>query len=293
MFAPNKVWRRWHRRINVEQKRFALVSALAGTAIPALVLARGHRIENIPEVPLVLDNTVVNGLTKTKNAVALLKSVGAYADCEKVYNTRTVRAGKGKARNRKWRRRLGPLIIHNGSTTLVQAFRNIPGVDFSNVQRLNLLKLAPGGHLGRFVIWTKDAFEQLDKVYGTYRAGTSAKKGYTLPRPQLTNADIFRIINAPEVQATLRDKRKSTRKLFRHNPLKNKNAMQKLNPYSNTLRRIQVLKGQEDLKNKAARLQAVKEGKPASAAVKTARKAKTNLSQKYKKLSEKYYKNLA
>ena len=27
MFAPNKTWRRWHRKINLKQKRFAVVGA--------------------------------------------------------------------------------------------------------------------------------------------------------------------------------------------------------------------------------------------------------------------------
>ncbi len=45
MFAPTKVWRRWHRKININQKRYAVVSALAASALPSLVMARGHRIE--------------------------------------------------------------------------------------------------------------------------------------------------------------------------------------------------------------------------------------------------------
>ncbi len=57
MFAPNKTWRRWHRKINIKQKRYAVVSALAASALPALVLARGHRIEQVPEVPLVIDDS--------------------------------------------------------------------------------------------------------------------------------------------------------------------------------------------------------------------------------------------
>lgn len=47
MFAPSKTWRRWHRKININQKRYAVVSALAASAIPALVMARGHRIEQV------------------------------------------------------------------------------------------------------------------------------------------------------------------------------------------------------------------------------------------------------
>ena len=30
------------------------------------------------------------------------------------------------------------------------------------------LQLAPGGHMGRFIIWTKSAFNQLDEIFGEY-----------------------------------------------------------------------------------------------------------------------------
>lgn len=42
MFAPTKSWRRWHRKINVNLKRYALVSAIAASGVPALVQARGE-----------------------------------------------------------------------------------------------------------------------------------------------------------------------------------------------------------------------------------------------------------
>lgn len=29
------------------------------------------------------------------------------------------------------------------------------------------MQLAPGGHLGRFIIWTKSAFDKLDSIFGT------------------------------------------------------------------------------------------------------------------------------
>lgn len=41
MFAPTKTWRRWHRRVNVTQKRYAICSALAASALPALVMSKG------------------------------------------------------------------------------------------------------------------------------------------------------------------------------------------------------------------------------------------------------------
>lgn len=93
MFAPTKIWRRWHRKINVKQRRFAMCSALAATSLPALVMARGHRINDIPEVPLVVSNSV-ESFQKTKAAVKLLKVLNAYVDVEKCWASKKMRAGK-------------------------------------------------------------------------------------------------------------------------------------------------------------------------------------------------------
>lgn len=46
------------------------------------------------------------------------------------------------------------------------------------MSRLDLLKLAPGGHIGRFCIWTEGAFRKLDNLYGTWRKASSLKVDY-------------------------------------------------------------------------------------------------------------------
>lgn len=93
--------------------------------------------------------------------------------------------------------RKGPLIIHeDDESDLKRAARNLPGVDTCSVHRLNILQLAPGGHLGRFLIFTKAAFKALNGVFGTYRADSLEKKGYQLNRHVMSCADIARIINS-------------------------------------------------------------------------------------------------
>ena len=62
-------------------------------------------------------------------------------------------------------------------------------------------QLAPGGHLGRFIVWTKSAFEALDTVFGTVETESGAKKGYRLPRTPMTNSDLTRLINSDEIQS--------------------------------------------------------------------------------------------
>lgn len=93
MFAPTKTWRKWHRKINVNQRRFALCSALAASALPALIMSRGHRIENIEEVPLVVADGI-ESVTKTSAAVKLLKAIHAYDDVERCKDSKKIRAGK-------------------------------------------------------------------------------------------------------------------------------------------------------------------------------------------------------
>ncbi|KAM5441593.1 60S ribosomal protein L4B [Microsporum ferrugineum] len=241
MFAPTKVWRKWHQKVNVGQRRFATASALAASSVPALLFARGHRVENVPEVPLVVDSKAFEGdaITKTKAAVALLQAVGAGADLVKVKESRKVRAGKGKLRGRRYRQRRGPLVVYNPDVDgkdLVKAFRNIPGVETSSVFSLNLLQLAPGGHLGRFIVWSSAAFSALDEIYGTTTTASALKKDFLLPSNIVSNADITRLINSSEVQSVLREPKGEAKTkrgcVQKKNPLKNKQVLLRLNPYA-------------------------------------------------------------
>lgn len=177
MFAPTKTWRRWHHKINQNQRRYAMCSAIAASGLPALVMARGHRIDKIGEVPLVVSNEL-ESLKQTKEAVRLLKALGAYSDVEKSKKSHKIRPGKGKMRNRRYVQRKGPLIIYNEDHGVTRAFRNLPGVDLLRVDHLNLLLMAPGGHLGRFCIWSEAAFGKLDALYGTWRKKSQLKSGY-------------------------------------------------------------------------------------------------------------------
>lgn len=232
MFAPTKTWRRWHRKVSVNQRRFAIVSALAASALPSLVFARGHRIENVSELPLVLCNEV-ESVNRTKAALDILQAIAAFSDIERVKDSKKLRAGKGKMRSRRTRQRRGPLVVYKSDNGITKAFRNIPGVELVPVSALNLLLLAPGGHLGRFVIWTQGAFEQLDALYGTTTSPSSLKAGYNLPTSMVSNPDISRIINSQEVQSVLRPAGEKITKAapLKRNPLRNLSVMKSLNPY--------------------------------------------------------------
>jgi len=256
MFAPTKTWRRWHRRINVNQKRYAICSAIAASGIPAIVMSKGHRIEQTPEVPLVLGDKVEE-FKKTKEAMGLLKKLKAWTDIEKVKNSKRFRAGKGKMRNRRRIQRRGPMIIYNQDNGICQAFRNIPGITLLNVSRLNLLKMAPGGHVGRFCIWTESAFKKLDSIYGTWKKESTEKTNYNLPMAKMTNTDLARLLKSDEIQQVLRaPKNERTRRVLKKNPLKNQRTMQRLNPFAAVQRRNAILTEEKRKKEKQAILDA-------------------------------------
>ena len=246
MYAPLKIWRKWHRKVNQTQKRHATAAAIAATAVGPLVLARGHRVENINEVPFVVDTF---SSPKTSSFIKALHAFGLGDEINRINKSKKIRSGVGKMRNRRYVMRKGPLVVYNDTESdrnVVSAARNVPGVEVANVHRLNLLKLAPGGHLGRFIIWTKSAFEALNDVFGTYKRTAAEKNGYTLNRSILTTADISRLINSDAVQSKIRAPKNAgnthSRKI---NPLTNKGVMSRLNPFA-------AKKTQIELKNQAA-----------------------------------------
>jgi len=262
MFAPTKQWRRWHRKVGVAQKRYAMCSAIAATGVPALVMAKGHVISNIPEVPFVVSDKT-QGFSKTKEAVEFLRRNKAWADVAKVYASRRMRAGKGKLRNRRHVQKLGPLVVYDQDQGITKAFRNIPGVDTIQVDNLNILKLAPGGHVGRFVIWTESAFKKLDGLYGTWRKPSATKAGWNLPQPKMANTDLSALLKSEAIRAVLRaPNKKVSRAVVRTNPLKNIRSMLQLNPYAAVVKKNAELTKAKNLRAKAT-LAATKTGKPA------------------------------
>merc|ERR1719407_269126 len=126
-------------------------------------------------------------MQKTKQALEMLENLGCGTEMTKVYASKKLRSGKGKMRGRKYTMRRGPLVIYAEDSGISRALRNLPGVETANVERMNLLQLAPGGNFGRFVIWTESAFKKLGELYGTYKNGSELKKGYHLPRAFMTN----------------------------------------------------------------------------------------------------------
>ncbi|KAL1460888.1 hypothetical protein WDU94_012825, partial [Cyamophila willieti] len=170
---------------------------------------------------------------------------------------------------------------------LTKAFRNIPGVELLPVSKLNLLKLAPGGHVGRFVIWTESAFKKLDALYGSWKTKSALKTGYSLPAPKMANTDLARLLKSEEIRKVLRRPIRSVRRAKRKlNPLTNKRMMLKLNPYAQVQIRSAIISEEKRKLKREAEL-AKKRGLPVPRAYEIALKISKERKEAQKKLRAK------
>ena len=70
-----------------------------------------------------------------------MSQIGADEDVQKAKDSRNIRRGKGKMRNRRYVGRKGPLVVYGDDSGIAKAFRNLPGVDVLPVTALNILQV--------------------------------------------------------------------------------------------------------------------------------------------------------
>ena len=156
---PPKVEKKLVRKINKQEKRLAIRSAIAATMNEELISARGHLFEGT--VPVVFEDAF-EGLTTAKDVVAALSIAGVYTDIQRSADSRKVRAGRGKLRGRRYKQRKSVLIVT--SETPLRAAVNLAGVDVVAVGELNAELLAPGTQAGRLTVWTAAALKKLEMM---------------------------------------------------------------------------------------------------------------------------------
>ena len=156
---PPKAEKIWTRKINVNENRKAIRSALSATLNKELVIERGHRVPT--NYPFVL-STEFNNITKTSDLLKTLETLGFSEELERT-KEKKVRAGKGKTRGRKYKRKTGILIVIDKPTELALAATNIPGIDVALVTSLNAYLLAPGTQPGRLTLFTEEAFKKFEE----------------------------------------------------------------------------------------------------------------------------------
>ncbi len=156
---PPKSEKKIGEEINKKEKRKALLSAIAASSNRELVGER-HLLPEGTKLPLVVESSF-GELQKTREVLDAFKALNVLADIENAKRKRRKRSGKGKRRGRKKKQKKSVLIVTKGNTKVYRAARNLPGVDVSSVESLNVELFAPGCKPGRLVLWTEDAVKVL------------------------------------------------------------------------------------------------------------------------------------
>ncbi|MFH1210159.1 MAG: 50S ribosomal protein L4 [archaeon] len=156
---PPKSSKIYEKKLNIKERRKAIRSALSATFNKDLVKIRNHVI---PEIfPLIIE-TSIESVKKTKELKKILENFGLKKELERV-SIKKIRAGRGKSRNRKYRKKTGPLIIVSKKCDLQKSAPNIPGLDIVEIKNINTELLAPGCQAGRLIIISEEAIKLLEK----------------------------------------------------------------------------------------------------------------------------------
>ena len=156
---PPKVEKIWTKKLNTKERRKAIRSAISATVIKQLVEKRGHKV---PEnYPFIIDSKIEE-LSKTKEVIDALTKLGLTQELERS-SIKKVRPGIGTMRGRRYRKKIGPLVVVSDTCKLTKSAKNIPGVEIVKVDKLNARHLAPGISIGRLTIFTENAINRMEK----------------------------------------------------------------------------------------------------------------------------------
>ena len=142
-------------KMNKKEKELALKSALSATANKHNVVKRYSRLDekNVKELPLVVDSKITS--LKTKELISSLRKILGDNLFEVSVKKKSVRAGKGKFRGRKYKRTAGLLFVVGKNEKL-----KTNALDVVNIKSLSVADLAKGSP-GRLTVYTEQAIKDL------------------------------------------------------------------------------------------------------------------------------------
>lgn len=136
-------------KMNKKELILAFNSAIAATASKDLILKRYSTIKNLVSAPLVIESLP----KKSKELIAALKLIFGES-FNVVLKKRSVRAGVGKNRGRKYKSTAGLLIV-----TGKEESKSFAGLEVKSHEELGISDLFP---LGRLTLYTKKAIHEME-----------------------------------------------------------------------------------------------------------------------------------
>ncbi len=154
------------KKINKKEIIKARKSAIAATALKERVRERGHLFRKELRFPIIVESGFEN-LKKSKDFKKLLRGLGVEEDVERAKKRKVERAGKGKMRGRRYKRKKSLLVVvSEEGKNIEKAARNLEGVDVVPAKKLSVRELAPGTMAGRLTLWSEETI----KLFGKKKA---------------------------------------------------------------------------------------------------------------------------
>lgn len=141
-------------KINKKELKIAFESALSATAQEKYLLKKYPTLKKLDKkVPFIVSSEILK--LKTKELLKSIKSILGEELFEKSIRKKSVRAGKGKSRGRKYKSNAGMIFVIGENEKLKTNL-----FETKNVKKLSTEDLARGG-VGRLTIYTEEAIKNL------------------------------------------------------------------------------------------------------------------------------------
>jgi large subunit ribosomal protein L4e len=157
---PPESWKIIHKKINKKERRLGLFSAIAATAQKDLIIGRGHRVEGVPDFPIVSSNNL-ESITKARDLLKVLVAFGLADDLSRARGPRK----RGAASKGKGARHAGTcaLIVVRKGSSILKLSNSLPGVNVKSIESLSVLDLLPGSKPIRLTIFSRGSLDYLER----------------------------------------------------------------------------------------------------------------------------------
>jgi large subunit ribosomal protein L4e len=159
---PPKGEKNWFRKINKKERLAALFSAASATSNKEWIERRGHTIQHVKHIPLVVEDRLEE-ISILKDFKQVMENLGLLEEMNKL-GKKKIRSGRGTMRGRKFKKKRGMLFIITEDKGIVKAVRNLLGLEVCEVGNLDVEMLAPGASPGRLCIWTEGAVKNMEEL---------------------------------------------------------------------------------------------------------------------------------
>ena len=151
---PPKPMKSFLKDMNNKEWIYALKVGLLASLDKEIVLNSGNIVPN--SYPFILDDKIED-ITKTKDLTDIFLKLD-FSDELNRCSKRTIRAGKGKMRNRRYRVKKGPLLVVSDlDKNITKSIKNVRGFEVMDYRNLLVSDLSMGYTYGRAVVFTKSA----------------------------------------------------------------------------------------------------------------------------------------